>query len=65
MRHYKDNLQYNPEWKKKWLWMEYSEEEGGMFCSVCKKHGNPPVQSRGAEHGFNVQSITGSKLLNL
>ena len=28
--------------------MEYSEEEGGMFCSVCKKHGNPPVQSRGA-----------------
>ena len=48
MRHYKDNLQYNPEWKKKWLWMEYSEEEGGMFCSVCKKHGNPPVQSRGA-----------------
>lgn len=48
MRQYKDNLQYNPEWKKKWLWMEYSEEEGGMFCSVCKKYGRPPVQARGA-----------------
>ena len=48
MRLYKDNLHYNPEWKKKWLWMEYKEEEGGMFCSVCKKYGKPPVQARGA-----------------
>ncbi len=48
MRQYKENLQYNPEWKTKWLWMEYSEEDGGMFCSVCKTHGRPPVQARGA-----------------
>ena len=34
--------------EKKWLWMEYKEEEGGMFCSVCKKYGKPPVQACGA-----------------
>ena len=48
MRLYKDNLRYNPEWKKKWPWIEYKEEEGGMFCSVCKKYGKPPAQARGA-----------------
>ena len=30
MRLYKDNLRYNPEWKKKWPWIKYKEEEGGM-----------------------------------
>ena len=38
MRSYKDNLHYNPEWKKKWPWIEHKEEEGGMFCSICKKY---------------------------
>ena len=48
IRQYKDKLQFNPAWSNKWPWMEYSEDQGGMFCSVCKKHGKIPVQARGA-----------------
>jgi hypothetical protein len=63
MRLYKDNLRFSPEWKKKWTWIEY-KEEGGMFCSVCKKYGKPPVQARGAWVQRPGQSLTGSKLLS-
>lgn len=45
---YKKNLKFNVEWKLKWRWMEFDESKGGMVCTVCMKHGKPPVQARGA-----------------
>ena len=41
---YKKNLKFNVEWKLKWRWMEFDESKGGMVCTVCMKHGKPPVQ---------------------
>ena len=63
MRLYKDNLRYNPEWKKKWPWIKY--KVGDMFCSVCKKYGKPPVQARGAWVQHPVANwVKATELLN-
>ena len=50
MKTYKQSLKYNSEWEAKWRWMEYVEHEfeDGMYCTVCKQYGKPPVQARGA-----------------
>ena len=46
LKYYKSNLSYDPRWKTKYPWMDYSS--GGMICTVCKVHGNVPIQANGA-----------------
>lgn len=50
---YKQNLTYDPSWRKKHPWMDVSynndsSQVSGMICTTCKAFGNPPVQARGA-----------------
>ena len=48
MSHYKDNLTYNPAWKKRYNWMDYDSALNGMVCKVCMTYGHAPAQARGA-----------------
>ena len=48
MKVYKKNLKFNPKWGSKWHWVEYSQQEEGMFCEICRKYGKPPASARGA-----------------
>lgn len=48
MKAYKKNLKFSRKWKDKWEWIEYDTQEDGMYCSICKKLGKPPVSARGA-----------------
>ena len=46
MRSYKKRMKYNRDWQMKWRWLLYDED--GMYCSICRKYGKPPPQTRGA-----------------
>ena len=48
MRSYKDNLSYDPKWKRQYPWVEYNSSSKGMVCSVCTSFGKVPVQAKGA-----------------
>ena len=48
MRSYKDNLSYDPKWKRQYPWMDYNSSAKGMVCSVCTSFGKVPVQAEGA-----------------
>ena len=50
MRSYKDNLSYDPKWKRQYPWVEYTcnSSTKGMVCSVCTSFSKVPVQAKGA-----------------
>ena len=48
MRSYKDNLSYDPKWKKQYPWIEYKSCFNGMLCSICTSFGKVPIQAKGA-----------------
>ena len=48
MRSYKDNLSYDPKWKRQYPWMDYDSAAKGMVCVVCTSCGKVPVQAKGA-----------------
>ena len=45
---YKDDLLYDPKWKRQYRWMDYNSSVKGMVCSVCTSFGKVPVQAEGA-----------------
>ena len=67
MRSHKDNLSYDPKWKRQNPWVEYNSSSKGMVCSVCTSFGKVPVQAKGAwvtrlslltgKHGGVVEQI--------
>ena len=46
MRSYKDNLSYDPKWKRQYPWMDYNSSAKGMVCSVCTSFGKVPVEAK-------------------
>ena len=54
MQSYKDNLSYDPKWKRQYPWVEYNSSSKGMVYSVCTSFGKVPVQALGA---WETQSV--------